>query len=170
MPAEAREGALAHLATCPACRQQVELERATKARLKALSVPTMTDQLRATLVGLATRPLSSGRPTQTPPAGRSGRSGVGGGGGSPRPPLLRPAAAAFAPLGSSRWPRLALTGIVAASLGAALTVTFDAPTDSPGGGTGRIVQPGGYVQQHDATTVGLLQDPAVPVVATLTVR
>lgn len=153
LPHAAREGALAHLAVCPGCRREVELERATKSRVAGLTPPPMTDQLRATLVGLATRPLAM--PPSVAPLGPP-----------ERPPLLRPAAAAFAPTVSARWPRIAVTGLVACSLGAALTASMTGHRDSPGGGSGHVVNPQAYVRPHETTTDGLLQDPAPPVVET----
>ncbi len=157
LPHAAREGALAHIAVCPGCRKEVELERATKSRVASLTPPPMTDELRATLVGLATRPLAViPAPASTSPVARP-----------QRPPLLRPAAAAFAPVATARWPRVAVTGLVAASLGAALAVTLIGPDSGPGGGTGRVVHPAAYAPEHDATTGSLLQDPAVPAVETV---
>jgi anti-sigma factor RsiW len=152
---EARESALAHIAGCSSCRAEVESERATKSRVAALRPPVLTDELRARLLGLATRPLCPPSPPVTL---------------SPRPALLRPARAAFASVEPTRWPRLAVAGAVAAGLGAALAATVVTPVDGPGGGSGHVVQPAGYVRQHDATTVGLLQDPFVPAIVAVSLR
>ena len=150
LPTEAREGALAHIAVCLTCRREVELERATKSRVAGLRAPEMTDQLRATLVGLATRPIM-------PPARPSAPVST---------PVLRPAVAAFAPVPVARWPRVAATGLMAVGLGAALTLSISRPDSGPGGGSGHVVIPSSYVASHDSSSAGFL-DPATPFVETV---
>jgi hypothetical protein len=52
LPVEAAERAHAHLASCRACRDAVEVERALKSRLVALGEPTLPGDLLARLVSL----------------------------------------------------------------------------------------------------------------------
>jgi anti-sigma factor RsiW len=59
---ESRDRALAHIATCDACRAEVDAERRLKARIRALSEPELTADLRLRLLGVAASPASDGPP------------------------------------------------------------------------------------------------------------
>jgi hypothetical protein len=50
---ESRDRALAHIATCDACRAEVDAERRLKARIRSLSEPELTADLRLRLLSVA---------------------------------------------------------------------------------------------------------------------
>lgn len=103
---DTRDRLLAHLATCPACRAEVEDERRVKARLGRLADPDVPAELTTRLLGL--------RP---PPAGTHPRSRRD----SRRPPRRR----------SVRRRIAASTGGVAAALSLAFLVGGGAPAGRP---------------------------------------
>lgn len=67
---ESRDRALAHIATCDTCRAEVDAERRLKARIRSLSEPELTADLRLRLLSLAASSTGNAAPTFA--VGRSG--------------------------------------------------------------------------------------------------
>ena len=59
---ESRDRAFAHIATCDACRAEVDAVRRLKARIRALSEPELTPDLRLRLLSVARSSVSDERP------------------------------------------------------------------------------------------------------------
>jgi hypothetical protein len=158
---EARDRALAHVAHCPTCREQLETERAMKSLLAGAPTPEPSTGLLATLHGLAepggpvgprSRPMPLGPVVPTlPPPGRGpfGR----------RHDARRPA-----PRGPRRAHRARYAAAGALSVaGLVLGTAFAAGGSSSGSANAPVVVPptAGLSLEHAATSSQLpLGDPA----------
>ena len=165
----ARDRALSHVAVCPVCRADVEQHRALKVRVHRMVAPpapsALTDRLLA-LSALSSLSDAGPAPVLAAPAPPV----------VPLPvvPLARPASAAFAAPPVRTWvapARSLLAGAFAlAALGGGVVVAARSGGSTPGGGDGRLVNPGVYlVAEHDRTSrETVLQDPSRMLVAAVT--
>jgi len=155
-PAE-RDRALSHVAHCATCREAVDAERTVKAMLSGASLPAPSDNLLASLRGLAapgdpvgprprSMPLGPVVPTLPPP----GRGPFGSRRDSRRP----------ARSGRAQRVRYAAAGAVSVA-GLVLGTAF-AAGGTAGAGSATIVPPAAELSvEHAATSSGLpLGDPA----------
>ncbi|WP_059013212.1 anti-sigma factor family protein [Streptomyces specialis] len=121
---DSRDRVLAHLATCPSCKAEVDAQRELKSVFAASPLPAPSDGLLARLQGLPSTAdeSASGEPQEPPgpagppadaPGGRSSPFGLGLlPGGRQRPPLLAPHG-----LGSARGFRIHEPGALRAHRG-----------------------------------------------------
>jgi hypothetical protein len=155
-PAE-RDRALAHVAHCSTCREAVDAERTVKALLSRAPLPTPSDDLLASLHGLAepgdpvgprprSMPLGPVVPTLPPP----GRGPFGSRRDSRRPTRGR------------RAQRVRYAAAGAVSVAGLVLGTAFAAGGSAGAGAAPIVPPAAELSvEHAATSSGLpLGDPA----------
>ena len=165
---EARDRALAHVAHCPTCRDQLDAERAVKAALAAAPAPVPSEGVLASLQALAlpggplpprARTMPQGPVVPVlPPPGRAPRGARGDSRGpasygTGRPPVARRTAhrARYAAVGA-----LSVAGLV-------LGTAFVAGGSAQGGGV--IVPPAAELSvQHTATMTGVtFGDPGLGV-------
>lgn len=152
-----RDRALAHVAHCPTCRAAVDAERTVKAVLAGASLPMPSDDLLASLHGLAepggpvsprprSMPLGSVVPTLPPP----GRGPFGSRRDSRRPARGR------------RAQRVRYAAAGAVSVAGLVLGTAFAAGGSAGAGAATVVPPAAELSvEHAATTAGFpLGDPA----------
>ena len=165
LPVDAAERAYAHIATCPACRTQVEEERLTKSRLAALGDPRPADSLVTRLMELATPDgllaprdgyvPGSPRPQTVPITPRAAVASrpPGAADGSSRPPGRRSGRGRG--LGSVR-PRARFAAAVVGAL-SLISAGVAAGVVTAGSTVGPAVVPpiDTFVVEHQATTVDL---------------
>jgi anti-sigma factor RsiW len=156
-----RDRVLAHLAGCPACRTEVEEQRALKARLDACSAstPDPSAALLQRLHGLAVPGVAPAAPRPAPlPVGRAGSAPP-----SRRPGDRRPPSSPRAVPGPVRSGRVRRTSTVGGGLllvGVGLALALGAPAT---GGPSTPVDPGSdaFVVDFVSTTSDVpLADPA----------
>ena len=147
---DVRERALAHVAACARCGEEVRRHRETKARLSGLGPPALPEHLAARLSGLPGAPAGPRGPGRTPAPPRPGHR------------RRRQRRLGLAAAGASVLVVLAV-GVVGAAFALGAPAQ-PAPTAVPPPVTPRV---DAYVVQHAATTGSLpLGDPAAAVVET----
>ena len=155
----ARDRALAHLARCATCRDEVELHRAMRSRLAALEVPAPPTDVTAVLLALAPQ----GHQLAVAPHGATF------GGVRRRAPLERPAAHAFS--GRSRPTRAGRRRIVAAGVLAVAALSGGATLGMRSGGVGSgssgpVVNPGDIeLSRYTDMSRSVVMDDPAPVLA-----
>jgi hypothetical protein len=164
---QARDRALAHVAHCAACRDQLEAERAVKDALASAAAPVPSDRVLASLQELArpggplpprARTMPQGPVVPLlPPPGRSPR----GSRADSRGPASRGAGTARR---TARRARYAAAG----ALSVGVLVLGTAFAAAPSGTAGPVVPPAAELSvEHTATTSGVtFGDPGLGVAAT----
>lgn len=159
LPADVAERAYAHVASCPVCREAVEIERLVKSRLAALAGPAPDAALTARLLGMAD-PGGPVPPRARPVPGSAVRPAPSAAWSRPpgRSDPSRPATA------SRRGRRGTRVRVLAAAAGALCLVGAAAlAVGAVGLGEQPAVVPpvDQFVIEHDATTLNLpYGDPA----------
>lgn len=154
----ARDRALAHLASCVACRGQVEFHRAMRGRLAALEVPAPPVEVTARLLALAPQghrlPVAQHRSTS---------------GASTRAPLERPAAHAFSGRSRLSAQRAGRRRIVAAGVLAVAALSGGATLGMRSGGStnsGPVITPGDIeLSRYTQMSRSVVMDDPGPVLA-----
>ncbi len=152
---EKRDEALAHLASCPDCRRDVEQQRRLKARLSGLAEPSLplTLALRLNALKPPAGPLTSAGPS-VPPGGEP----VGGG---LAPALAFPHRSRV--LSQRRGRLLAgAASVLLFGVGTAFAAAADVQSNSPAGTATNLLSTGSTASVTTAVTTSVpLNDPAL---------